>query len=56
MRSGASQSQYYGNVLMELHSTEGRPQHIKLLANVYSDANFEPALPFMELANVLFAD
>lgn len=53
---GVKQPQYYGNLLMELTSTNEQPMHLKIMATTYSDAGFTAPLPFDELLTVLFQD
>ena len=54
--NGPKAQQFFGNILIEFTSIDGRPAHVKLMANVYSDANFEPPLPFSDLVHVLFPE
>ena len=56
LSSGSKAQQFFGNILIEFTSTDGRAAHIKLMANVYSDANFEPPLPFVDLVHVIFPE
>ena len=56
LSSGPKAQQFFGNILIEFTSIDGRAAHIKLMANVYSDANFEPPLPFADLVHVIFPE
>jgi len=50
---GAQANQLYGNVTMELVSRDGNPYIVKLLANSYTDQNYQAAGDFSELMQIL---
>lgn len=45
--------QRYGNVLIELHYRDYKPQYLKFMATFYSDRMYKPALPFSQLQEEL---
>lgn len=46
--------QEFGNILIELVKLDGQVQYLKLMANVYSDRNFDVHRPFEQLLELLF--
>jgi hypothetical protein len=47
-------NQHYGNVLIELSLLDEKPEFLKLMANVYSDQNYQDPRPFKELVSLLW--
>jgi hypothetical protein len=47
-------SQQYGNILIEHILNNDQPSYIKLIATVYSDSLYLPAMPFEDLINHIF--
>lgn len=48
------QDQKFGNLLLELHFCDDEPLYLKVLATIYSDANFQKAEKFDNLLPLLF--
>jgi len=48
--------QYYGNILIELISSNDQPEMLRIKANTYSDRSYKNALSFHNLAEYLFTD
>ncbi len=46
--------QLFGNVLMEYVKYGEKPAYLKIMANCYSDRNYQPPQPFEELTELLF--
>ncbi|MEQ9303603.1 MAG: hypothetical protein RJQ14_06760 [Marinoscillum sp.] len=51
---GESIDQKYGNVLIELISTNDQPSYLKFVANTYNDHKYHDAWEFEKLAEFLF--
>ena len=51
--SGSKANQLYGNITLELVSRDGNPYVLKLLANSYSDQNYQQAGEFSELIQII---
>lgn len=46
--------QYFGNINIELFWNNNQPAYIKIMANIYQDSRYKPALPFENFIDFIF--